>query len=506
MKLSALILGAATAVTMMPGASAYPWMDPDLSDHERRQLLSGLTSMLGGGGGGGGGLLGGLLGGGGGGSGGNSGGSNANFLTGLFAADGNAAGGQGKVGLGDLMNAFKGLTRTWNPADIQRMTEAFNEGASEVIRRAEANPKFGGWPKNPFMDKTAADITPQMLYDAYGLWRGDGCGDLRPWGRNQTGPTADFSSRKTPFREDLTLENCDWGIWGPAENKDHPYQPPPEGAMRGPCPGLNTIANYGYIPRNGVATIQELFVGVWEGLSIAPDLSSLLIMAGIIFKGDMKTLTVSIGGAVPNAGVGIREHGILEGDASVTRKDLKLGNNWKVDPGLLDQYKQEIVQYGNGDVTPKVQAMSRLRAYTNSKENNSGFDFNPLRAIVAYAESGFAMEVFRGQNSLQTPIDIDHWFMQDKFPPNWSRRNVPMTAAEIITWGMLFYKEAPTNPGMNFGFGFTNFPASFNWLGSGTVNSNGCNFEGFIKTLLPNGFSAIEGSPALGGLEDFKCN
>lgn len=275
--------------------------------------------------------------------------------------------------------------------------------------------------------------------------------------------------------------------------------------MRGPCPGLNTIANYGYIPRNGVATVQELFVGVWEGLSIAPDLSSLLIMAGIIFKGDMKTLTVSIGGAVQNAGVGIREHGILEGDASVTRKDLKLGNNWAVDEGLLNQYKQEIEQYGNGDVTPKVQAQSRLRAYTNSKENNNGFDFNPLRAIVAYAESGFAMEVFRGQNSRQTPIDIDHWFRQDKFPPYWSRRSVPMTAAEIITWGMLFYKEAPTNPGMNFGFGFTNFPESFNWLGTGTVSSNGCNFQGFIKTLLPNGFSAITNSEAIGGLNEFNC-
>lgn len=27
------------------------------------------------------------------------------------------------------------------------------------------------------------------------------------------------------------------------------------GDVRGPCPGLNTLANHGYLPRNGVATV-----------------------------------------------------------------------------------------------------------------------------------------------------------------------------------------------------------------------------------------------------------
>jgi hypothetical protein len=37
------------------------------------------------------------------------------------------------------------------------------------------------------------------------------------------------------------------------------------GDVRGPCPGLNAMANHGYIPHNGVATIQEFIDGTYEG-------------------------------------------------------------------------------------------------------------------------------------------------------------------------------------------------------------------------------------------------
>jgi hypothetical protein len=38
---------------------------------------------------------------------------------------------------------------------------------------------------------------------------------------------------------------------------DHAFQMPDyaAGDVRGPCPGLNTLANHGYLPRNGIATV-----------------------------------------------------------------------------------------------------------------------------------------------------------------------------------------------------------------------------------------------------------
>ena len=35
----------------------------------------------------------------------------------------------------------------------------------------------------------------------------------------------------------------------------HAWAPPGEGDLRGPCPGLNALANHGYFPRNGVVPL-----------------------------------------------------------------------------------------------------------------------------------------------------------------------------------------------------------------------------------------------------------
>jgi hypothetical protein len=41
----------------------------------------------------------------------------------------------------------------------------------------------------------------------------------------------------------------------------YPYQDPKPSDQRGPCPGLNTLANHGYIPRSGIVTVAQTIVG-----------------------------------------------------------------------------------------------------------------------------------------------------------------------------------------------------------------------------------------------------
>lgn len=42
---------------------------------------------------------------------------------------------------------------------------------------------------------------------------------------------------------------------------DNAFNPPSGFDQRGPCPGLNAMANHGYLPHNGVATIQQFIDG-----------------------------------------------------------------------------------------------------------------------------------------------------------------------------------------------------------------------------------------------------
>jgi hypothetical protein len=37
----------------------------------------------------------------------------------------------------------------------------------------------------------------------------------------------------------------------------HEYIAPTSTDLRGPCPGLNAAANHGFLPRNGITTIQQ---------------------------------------------------------------------------------------------------------------------------------------------------------------------------------------------------------------------------------------------------------
>lgn len=83
---------------------------------------------------------------------------------------------------------------------------------------------------------------------------------------------------------------------------DHPFQAPSSTAQRGPCPGLNIMANYGYINREGITNFDELVYGQQEFMGWALDLSTLLASIAIAVDGNPLNQKVSIGG--PDARVG----------------------------------------------------------------------------------------------------------------------------------------------------------------------------------------------------------
>lgn len=121
---------------------------------------------------------------------------------------------------------------------------------------------------------------------------------------------------------------------------------------RGPCPGLNTLANHGYISRSGVSSVVELTTASNEGMDsltypklnpnelivfgMGLDLAAFLSAYSAVMAGDINS--VSIGGK-PGSGIlsgGLTSslglvgepqglsasHNRFEADASPTRADL----------------------------------------------------------------------------------------------------------------------------------------------------------------------------------------
>ena len=52
----------------------------------------------------------------------------------------------------------------------------------------------------------------------------------------------------------------------------HKFVAPGPTDQRGPCPGLNALANHGYLPHNGVGTIQQFIDSTYDGFGMGRDL------------------------------------------------------------------------------------------------------------------------------------------------------------------------------------------------------------------------------------------
>ena len=100
--------------------------------------------------------------------------------------------------------------------------------------------------------------------------------------------------------------------------------------MVGPCPGLNLLANYGYLPRNGIVTFGQVVEASVRGFNMGVDLASFLTTYAILSSGNIATETFSIGAPDPRVGIGsiggLDRHSCIEADISPTREDYYTGD------------------------------------------------------------------------------------------------------------------------------------------------------------------------------------
>ncbi|KAJ8077440.1 hypothetical protein PM082_001870 [Marasmius tenuissimus] len=99
----------------------------------------------------------------------------------------------------------------------------------------------------------------------------------------------------------------------------HQFQAPTAIDSRGPCPGLNTLANHGFLPRNGRNITIPMFIdAALKGFNVHHDL--------LITAAKAALFTSALDDRV-DALANIALHGNIEHDASVSRQDHALGDN-----------------------------------------------------------------------------------------------------------------------------------------------------------------------------------
>ncbi|KAF2228837.1 Cloroperoxidase [Viridothelium virens] len=184
---------------------------------------------------------------------------------------------------------------------------------------------------------------------------------------------------------------------------------PGEGDQRGPCPGLNAMANHGYLPHNGVATISEFIEGTGKVFGMGVDLSTFLAIYGSVFDGDLTgwsiggpTSLVSLGGLLGEPQGISGSHNKYEGDASPTRGDLyQYGNDYLVQ---LSQF-QALYDLGKAADNYDLDLLTDYRAtrFQESIDNNPYFFNAPFSGVAAQPAAWSFIYRFMANKSAEYP-------------------------------------------------------------------------------------------------------
>ncbi|KAE9399087.1 Cloroperoxidase [Gymnopus androsaceus JB14] len=249
----------------------------------------------------------------------------------------------------------------------------------------------------------------------------------------------------------------------------HPWEPLRPGDIRGPCPGLNTLASHGYLDRSGVVTPGEIITAVQEGFNMGWDLAAFVTYAAFIVDGNHLTNLMSIGAKTPETGPdapapaiigGLNTHGAFEGDASTTRDDFALGSNFLFNETLFDQLSQAAIDFGsNGTLDVTSAAVHRHNRILDSIARNPNFTFVTPRYLTAYAETTFPLAMFVSNQTSDSSMtlgldDARSFFQKHKYPDNFFRRNGSYGFTEVGELATEVFELFPDIfPGNNEGVG-----------------------------------------------------
>ncbi|KAH0537554.1 hypothetical protein FGG08_005653 [Glutinoglossum americanum] len=187
-------------------------------------------------------------------------------------------------------------------------------------------------------------------------------------------------------------------------SEDHSYSP---GSVdsRSPCPGLNVLANHGYLPR--------------DGKNISNERMEEALMAGYNMTHPLATFLTSI--ILPSVGkpgattfdlTDLRKHNAIEHDVSLTRHDFAQGDNYTFQPEMLEAVLGDT---GDGPATAKTFAKSRIRR-TKESELAGVPKLSFKLVIVSVFNYGSALLVL-GPSGISKE-DLTTFFKEERSPLN----------------------------------------------------------------------------------------
>ncbi|RCI14542.1 hypothetical protein L249_6584 [Ophiocordyceps polyrhachis-furcata BCC 54312] len=178
----------------------------------------------------------------------------------------------------------------------------------------------------------------------------------------------------------------------------HMWQSPPQGAARGPCPALNTLANHGYLRRDGKnITLPEIIDAAFAAWLLLPDMTGLITARGIFnSKHDL--------GHKFNLSMPGHKSWKMEHDCSFSRLDKKEGDPIPFRQGvwissLFDLFGTsawKAISFQSTLITPQLLAKAKAARVQNIFRK---CDYSGFAAAEGALEIGMTISALQENNS-----------------------------------------------------------------------------------------------------------
>jgi len=203
---------------------------------------------------------------------------------------------------------------------------------------------------------------------------------------------------------------------------NHDFIPRKETDSRSPCPALNTLADHGYIARDGRnLTLPELVNALHEVYNISFPLATILSMVAILLCGHWLTLNLH----------DLALHDVIEHDGSLVHSDCLPGHKFAPTHPNRERLQRLLLLASQGHGL-SLRDFVRARAECDSKL------LKPLDAIhskIAMGESALTWLVMKDQHG-EVPVKaLWEWYGDERLPEGWTRptENVGLRSTNAAT-------------------------------------------------------------------------
>ncbi|PQE11899.1 sterigmatocystin biosynthesis peroxidase stcc protein [Rutstroemia sp. NJR-2017a BVV2] len=194
------------------------------------------------------------------------------------------------------------------------------------------------------------------------------------------------------------------GDWSPAGPDD----------FRGPCPMMNTLANHGFLNRDGKNLTQDVVVnGLSAGLNFNTSLATIMFTQALPANPEPNATFFTLDQ--------LNRHNVLEHDASLSRSDAYFGNNHVFNQSIFDTSK---VYFTEPTITAAMLANAKVFRQIQSKSFNPNYTFTATMEQFSLGEMAAPIVAFGDKHAATANRTLVEYFFENERLPTelgWNR-------------------------------------------------------------------------------------